>query len=185
MMNFLKIKIIGILAVIPVLAFGQLYKTESAIAYFKSDAPLEIIEAKSSKLSGAINSDKGLFAFSIPIKSFEGFNNPLQREHFNENYLESSLYPTATFTGKIIEQIDFDKDGEYKVRAKGKLSVHGVAQERIIKSTIEIKKGKLYVNTNFSILLDDHKIRVPKIVYQKIAREIFVQIRAEFKSKPL
>lgn len=162
-------------------AVGQIYKTTKASAYFKSDAPLEIIEAKSTKLKGAINVEKQTFAFSIPIQSFQGFNSPLQQEHFNENYLESLLYQNATFTGKIIEQIDFLKDGKHTIRAKGKLTIHGTSQERIIKSILEIKKGKLYVKSNFTIILDEHKIRVPKIVHQKIAKEIMVSIDAVFK----
>ena len=43
------------------IAVGQVYKTSKASAYFKSDAPLELIEAKSQKLQGAINSDKRTF----------------------------------------------------------------------------------------------------------------------------
>ncbi len=160
--------------------FTQVYQTIEGNVFFKSDAPLEIIEAKSKKLKGAINISKRTFAFSIPIRSFEGFNSPLQREHFNENYLESGQFPQATFTGKIIEKIDFTKDGKYTLRAKGKLTIHGVTQERIIKSQLEIKKGNLLVDTNFTILLDEHQIRVPKIVYQKIAKEIKVNMKAVF-----
>ena len=114
----------------------QIYKTESGTAYFKSDAPLELIEAKSTQLKGAIDATKRTFAFTIPIKSFEGFNNPLQQEHFAENYLEIDRFPKATFTGKIIEKLDLSKDGKYTVRTKGKLVIHGVTQERIINSRL-------------------------------------------------
>lgn len=161
-------------------AYGQVYKTSDGGVYFKSDAPLEIIEAKSEKLKGAIDTNKKTFAFSIPIISFQGFNSPLQREHFNENYLESLHFKNATFVGKIIEKVDFSKDGKYTVRAKGKLTIHGITQERIIKSILEIKKGKLYVKSNFTVFLDEHKIRIPKIVHQKIAKEIIVRMEAVF-----
>lgn len=113
-----------------VLNFGsldaQIFKTIKGEAYFKSDASLELIEAKSKKLRGVINAAKRTFAFSIPIQSFKGFNSALQRVHFNENYLESDAYANATFSGKIIEKIDFTKDGVYTVRAKGKLKIHNV-----------------------------------------------------------
>lgn len=173
------------ISVLFVLSFCQLeaqtFITVKGQAYFKSNAPLELIEAKSEKLKGAINAKKRTFAFSIPIQSFKGFNSALQRTHFNENYLESDTYTNATFTGKIIEKIDFSKDGVYTIRAKGKLKIHNVEQERIIKSQLEIKKGKVYVKTNFTVLLEEHDIRVPKVVYQKIAQEIFVSVEAEFK----
>ncbi len=161
-------------------ATGQIFKTSEASVSFQSDAPLEIIEAKSNSLQGVIDSQNRTFAFSIPIRSFQGFNSPLQREHFNENYMESGQFPQAVFTGKIIEEIDFRKDKKYILRAKGKFTIHGITQERIIKSHLEIKDEKLYIKSTFTILLDEHQIRVPRIVYQKIAKEILVNISAVF-----
>jgi polyisoprenoid-binding protein YceI len=93
--------------------------------------------------------------------------------------MESERFPEARFTGSIIEQIDFRQDGVYTVRAKGQLSVHGVSRERIIKSTLRIKNGRLYLHSDFSVLLDDHDINIPKIVNQKIAEEINIHIEAE------
>ena len=157
-----------------------LYKTVKGEIEFRSDAPLEIIEAKSESLKGIIDIEKRSFAFSISILSFEGFNNPRQQEHFNENYLESSKYPNATFTGKIIEKVDLTKDGTYTIRAKGKLDIHGVAQERILKSRIVVKGERFTLQSYFTIILEEHDISVPKIVYQKIAKEIQVRVKATF-----
>ncbi|HMQ63788.1 MAG TPA: hypothetical protein PKE06_24100, partial [Flavilitoribacter sp.] len=60
--------------------------TETGKISFKSDAPLELIEAASNELKGVIDPGRNGFAFSVNIQSFQGFNSPLQREHFNENY---------------------------------------------------------------------------------------------------
>ena len=158
---------------------GQIFKTVEGHATFRSDAPLELIQAESNQLKGAIDTQKRTFAFTVRIQSFEGFNSPLQREHFNENYMESQNFPHATFSGKIIEKIDLSSDGDHIIRAKGKLIIHGVQQERIIKSTLEIKDGRLIVKSSFSVLLEEHEIRIPKIVHQKIAKEIIVNIEAE------
>jgi polyisoprenoid-binding protein YceI len=152
--------------------------TKEGTIHFKSEAPLELIEATSKKMRGALNPAEQTFAFSVANNSFEGFNSALQREHFNENYMESSKYPTCTFTGKIIEDIDYAVDGTYNVRAKGKLTVHGVEQERIIKATMEIKKGIISVSSSFMVPLADHNITIPKIVNQKIAEEISVELNA-------
>ena len=160
---------------------AQNYRSVTGEIYFKSDAPLELIEARSNKLQGVIDATKRNFAFKINIKSFDGFNSRLQREHFNENYLETDEFPSATFTGRIIEKIDFSKDGVYQIRAKGKLKVHGVTQERIIKSTLEVKGDELLVNSSFTVLLIEHNIAIPKIVYQKIAEEIRVSAKLVFR----
>ncbi|MBI1223638.1 MAG: YceI family protein [Bacteroidetes bacterium] len=158
---------------------GTKFTTQSGIIQFKSDAPLEVIEAKSKMLKGVIDMEERAFAFSVDVSSFEGFNSPLQREHFNENYLETKRYKTATFIGKIIEKDDFTKDGTYSIRTKGKLTVHGITKERIIKSEVTTKDGVIKVRSNFTVLLEEHGISIPKIVYQKIAEEITVDVAAD------
>ena len=158
----------------------SLYLAKDATIHFKSDAPLELIEATSNKMKGVLKPADQTFAFSVPNNTFEGFNSALQREHFNENYMESNKYPNSTFTGKIIEDVPYDTDGTYTVRAKGKLNVHGMEQERIIKATLQIKKGTITITSNFTVPLADHNITIPKIVYQKIAEEISVTVNAVF-----
>lgn len=160
------------------------YHCENGTVEFRSDAPLEMIEARSTKLKGVIDPANQSFAWAVDVLTFQGFNSSLQREHFNENYLESTRYPKVTFAGKIIEKIDFGQDGTYPVRAKGKLWVHGVEQERIIKGMLEIKNKKLHVTASFTVPLSDHNITIPKIVYQKIAQEIYVTIDAELTFTP-
>lgn len=159
---------------------SELYRIKTGKIYFKSEAPLETIEAQTNRLIGLINPVSNEFAFSIQINSFEGFNNHLQRDHFNENYMESNKYAKATFVGRIIESIDFKKEGTYTVRAKGKLSIHGVTQERIIKSKLIIADDQLIVDAGFFVILKEHDIKIPKIVTQKIAKEIWVQVNAVF-----
>lgn len=159
---------------------SNLYAIEEGIISFRSDAPLELIEASSDQLKGVIDVVENTFAFSVQNRSFEGFNSALQREHFNENYVESDQYPTCTFTGKLIEDFDLTLPGTYTVRAKGKLTVHGVTMERIIKSTLISEGDRFEVRSDFTVLLKEHDISIPKIVYQKIAEEIQLQIRATF-----
>lgn len=156
----------------------NIFRTEKGTISFRSEAPLEIISASSNKLEGVIDHEAQTFAFIVPINSFKGFNNGLQQQHFYENYLESSKYPEATFTGKIIEDIDLTKPGTYKVRAKGQLNIHGRSQERIIKTEMISDGTKIIASSQFFVPLIDHQIEVPKIVHQKIAQEIKVDVRA-------
>jgi hypothetical protein len=155
---------------------GSIYQTVNGIVSFRSEAPLELIRASSDQLIGLIDIDKKIFSFKIPMRSFQGFNSPLQREHFNENYMESDKYAEASFKGKIIEDQDLTIDGTYELRAKGTLTIHGESQERIIKSDVTISNKKITVKSNFSVLLTDHNIPIPKVVYQKLANEIKVEI---------
>lgn len=157
------------------------FSTEDGTIKFVSNAELELIQASSSKLQGIIDPATNQFAFSIPVQSFRGFNSDLQREHFNEKYMESEKYPKITFAGKIIEQIDFATDGTYDVRAKGDLDIHGQKQTRIIKSKVEISDGVVSIVADFKVPLADHNISIPRIVNQKIATEIEVNVKADMK----
>jgi polyisoprenoid-binding protein YceI len=169
-----------LLLVLSVQAYAPkiIYKVGNGSISFRSDAPLELIKANSNEFVGLIDNEKKSFAFKIKLNSFQGFNNPFQREHFNENYVESSKYPYATFEGKIIEDIDFNIDGDYSIRTKGNLTIHGVTQERIIKSQINIKNKKINIQSNFTVLLADHNITIPKVVHEKLASEIKVEVKA-------
>lgn len=161
-------------------AQDDLFISDRGIVSFKSEAPLELIDAKSSALRGVINPATKAFAFSVNIISFQGFNSDIQRIHFLENYMEQKRFPQGTFTGKIIEDISFNIPGTYSVRAKGMLELHGVSKERIIRGTLIIKSGSAHLNTTFSVPLADHGIAIPKIVKQKIAEQIAVSIDIEF-----
>lgn len=162
-------------------SFGQEnLNLKSGKVMFESSAPLETIKASTSGIKGLINPEKRTFAVNINNGSFQGFNSPLQKEHFLESYIESAKYPYSSFKGKIIETIDFSKDGIYEVRAKGTLNIHGIEQERIIKVRLTIKNGILSAASEFSVLLADHQIAIPSIVFQKIADTIKVSFVATF-----
>ncbi len=175
-----SVLIINMLITISLVSFQAektVYMTNNGEVSFLSDAPLEMIKASSKSLKGALNIKDRNFTFTIPVSSFEGFNSSLQRTHFNENYMESDQYPSSTFKGKIIEEEDLSKPGVYTIRAKGKLNIHGVENDRIIKCDLKVSQGKIEVNANFTVFLTDHNIKIPSIVNQKIAEEIKVAIK--------
>src|SRR5437879_3919291 len=150
---------------------------------FTSNAKLELINATSKRVLGIIDPSNGQFAFIVKVQSFEGFNSNLQQQHFNDKYMESDKYYDATFSGKIIDPVDYAKDGTYSVRAKGYLVIHGKKQERIIPSKIHIEKGVLTVTSDFEVPLADHDIPIPEIVSHKIATSINVKINVLMKQK--
>jgi len=160
-----------------------IYRANAGKVSFLSAAPLEKIKANSNKLYGVIDPTKRIFNFALPISSFDGFNSPLQKEHFNENYLESQKIPKAFFKGKIIEEVDFTKEGSFNIRAKGMLNIHGVEKEYIIKAKVVSSKNKINIESNFTIVLKDFGIRIPKVVNQKIAEEIALDINIDMSIK--
>lgn len=159
---------------------AQLFDTGSGQIKFVSTAPLEIIKASSNKLQGVLDISKKVFAFKLNMKTFEGFNSPLQREHFFENYLEVSHFPEAVFKGKILENI---QKGKNQYRAKGDLTIHGVTKEVIINVDLNIDEQNVSFESDFKVPLEDFKIQLPMIVYQKIAKEIEVSAKGRLISK--
>lgn len=160
-----------------------LFTLSGGVIHFISEAPLELIEAKSSDLNGIIASENQTFAFSVSLNTFSGFNSQLQEEHFNENYLESEKYPKATFTGGIIDDVDLFTPGINVVRAKGKFNIHGVEHVQMMEILIKVENEKLEIETEFEILLEDYKIKIPRIVNKKIAESIHVRINGTLEKK--
>lgn len=172
-------KIIGLLSFVIVstsAVFSQpVYSAKGGQASFFSKSPMEDIDAVSNSVNSFINTSNREVVFIIPMTSFK-FAKALMQEHFNEKYVESDKYPTATYKGIINEPLDFSKDGEYTLTAAGKLTMHGVEKERTDTATVVVKDGKASLNTKFKIKVADYKIEIPKLVVQNIAEEVDVTI---------
>lgn len=159
------------------------YVTENQTVEFISEAPLERIHAHSEKLSGILDLQTRKFLFQVPMESFYGFNSPLQREHFNENYMESDQYPKARFDGKIIEEIDFSKNGTHRIRAKGKLYIHGMERRITVPCKLTINDETMEVSSSFSVQLSHYGIKIPRVVSQKLSEVIDVQTQITMRPK--
>jgi polyisoprenoid-binding protein YceI len=160
------------------------YMTRSGQISFFSKTPMENIEAINNEVNSMINTATGEIVFAVLIKSFR-FEKALMEEHFNENYMESSKIPKATFQGKItnLPFVDFTKEGSYAATAEGDLTLHGVKQPIKATGTMTIKNGKAYLISEFTIRLDDYKIERPSLVAEKIAETIAIKINCQYEPK--
>lgn len=164
------------------LSAQDLYKaTDGEISFF-SEAPVENITAVNKDVKALINAKNAEVAFIVTNVGFK-FEKPLMEEHFNENYMESHKYKVSVFKGKIVDEIDFTKDGTYEVTAKGTLDIHGVTVEREIKGTLTISNGKINLTSEFDVALKDHKIKIPSVVVKNIAEVVKVTVNINFAKK--
>lgn len=175
MKNIIKLTII--LLMISGSVFGQKYITKNGKITFFSDAPAEKIEGHNNQVNTALDITTGDLVFKVLMKSFE-FENALMQEHFNENYVESDKFPTATFKGKItnLSEINFTKNGKYKALVDGDLTIHGVTKKVKHFGTFEIKDGKILVNAKFSIALKDYNVKIPNTVLKNIAEIVDITV---------
>lgn len=161
------------------IANAQLYRGKqdaSSISFF-SKSPLEDIEATNKKAVIVLKTTTNDIQFGVPMISFK-FPKPLMEEHFNENYVESTKFPTCTFKGKINETIDFTKDGEHKVTSKGTMNLHGVSKEVEASGTLTIKGKEITITSSFKIKVADYGIKVPSLYVQNIAEVVDVKVNA-------
>ena len=79
-----------------------------------------------------------------------------------------------------VQAVDFTKTGDYKLKVKGKLTIHGVTRELITDAHIKIEKDKIVGSCDFSIKLADYEIKVPKIVEDKVAKVIPISIKMNY-----
>jgi polyisoprenoid-binding protein YceI len=169
--------IMGLLCLIAADGAAQgLFATSGGITRFSASTPLENIEAENKKSQAVLNTTTGDIAIRMNMRDFV-FPNKLMQEHFNENYIESEKFPTATFSGKVSKTLDYTKDGTYDLSAMGKFTVHGVMKERTIDGKVTISGGKITLTSDFQVLLVDHHIEVPSIVFVKIAQNISVKVQ--------
>lgn len=169
------------------LLFNVLYAQEiytgKGTVSFVSEAPMEKVQAESTQLEGIIDVSKKNFAFVVDVISFKGFNSPLQREHFNEHYLETDKFPKITYSGNYISDADFSKITETSIICKGKFTIHGITQIEIIKVQLKKVNNDFHIEASFTIKLSDYNIKIPKIIQAKISNEIAIKVTSKFIKK--
>jgi polyisoprenoid-binding protein YceI len=158
---------------------AQRYVAENGSISFFSQAPVENIEAGNNKVTSLFNVSDGMVAFSVPIKEFQ-FEKKLMQEHFNDKYMESDRFPRATFSGKVTGY-SMTGAGLQSVRAKGKLSIHGIVKEIDVPGTFEVKNGQVVVKSKFKVLNKDYGIEIPQLLWKNVSEEIEITINMTYK----
>lgn len=153
-------------------------------ASFYSEAPIENIAAHSKEAMSIIDIETGEIVATIAMKSFV-FKKSLMQEHFNENYVESDKYPTATFKGKIanIQGLDLSKQGTFQLDIVGDINIHGVTRTLQCTAALSKTANALTANVSFPIRVADFDIDIPKVVFYNIAE--VVDVKASFSYQPL
>ncbi len=157
---------------------GERYFTRTGYIHFISHTDIIDIAGENNDVGSIIDIGTGEVVFTVLMKSFK-FNQALAEEHFNENYVESDIYPKAKFRGKILDLDKFDLNGtgKHKVFVEGSLTIHGVTNRIKTSATMEFKEGRLYAESGFSILPADYNIGIPDVVKDKVAEIIPIKVK--------
>ena len=157
--------------------------TRNGMIQFNASTPLETINPVNNHVSCILDSKTGKIAFQLKMISFK-FDKALMEEHFNEKYVESEKYPKSTYVGEIINwnELDFSKEKQ-NIKSKGILTIHGVDKEVEVSGTINFLKNNIEIKSEFSIVVSDFDIQIPKLVRDKISKEVRVIVEMNLQSK--
>ena len=154
----------------------QYVGNQGSISFF-SKAPVEDISAINNKVSAIYDAKTKALVFQLNITDFI-FPKSLMQEHFNENYMESDIFPTSTFVGKVVSH----KNEVANVECK--LTIHGETNFINVAGNLLIHENTVYISAvKFIIKLEDYKIKIPRIVMYNIAEEIEIKVNIEMKKQ--
>lgn len=156
---------------------NEIFTKLGQVSFF-SYTSVENIEAVNNYAASSIDLNSGNIDVLMLMNTFE-FKKALMKEHFNESYVESDIYPRSSFSGKIV---DFDASlSERQTRIiKGKLSLHGVTKEIEFKADIDNLNGNYTVTGEFEAGVSDYQIKIPPLLAGNIAKTIKVTFKFEY-----
>lgn len=153
----------------------EAYATRSGQIRFNASTPLEDIEAENTRVNAILKPESGAFGVVLLIAEFE-FPRKLMQEHFNENYLESHKYPKATFAGTLQGTAPYLNGESCDCAVSGTLTLHGVARPLTAGVRISRDTSGYRLRSAFTVRPEAHDIKVPKLLFSKIAEEVQVEI---------
>lgn len=156
---------------------GKLITRNASVSIY-SNGVLEPIRATNEQIGGEIDLENKSFNFTIKTPAFV-FPSKLMERHVNEEYLETHIFPEASFSGNFPEVIDLNQDGDYEITAIGDLQVHGVTKARTIKGTVSVLSGELSLKSQFIIVFQDHSIKIPTLFFNDYATQVEVTVSGE------
>jgi polyisoprenoid-binding protein YceI len=107
----------------------------------------------------------------VPLFSFDSKN--ASRDSNMLDVVEEYYYPYARFTSTKIEK----KNNEFEVT--GDIIFHGIKKEFLIPVSFSKKDKKIIVNSEFSIMLTDFKVKRPSLLTIKIRDRIDIKVYLE------
>ena len=181
-MKKVKSLVIAILLITSVSSHAQeKWFTRNGTINIFSKTSAENIDADNHEVFSMIDEQKNELAFQVLNTGFE-FKKQLMQEHFNEDYMESSKFPKASFKGVITEpsKVNFNKEGTYNVVVAGDLTMHGVTNKVSIPATIRIEDKKITGESKFNVQLADYGIKIPAVVANQVSETVAINVNCQY-----
>jgi len=162
--------------------FSQVQFTRNGKISFFSSTSVEDIKAQNNEVVSFLDTKRGELRFQVLIKGFV-FPKAAMQQHFNaKEYMYSDSFPQSAFKGTItnLAEVNFTKDGTYKVKVKGDLTMHGITKPVTADGTITMAAGAATANAVIKINREDFKITVPAYTSSKISKVIEITVDCRY-----
>lgn len=163
----------------------QVDQSRDRLVRFISRASIEEFDGVTDRIDGYVlldgptlgpttGGDDTEFYFEVDLASLDtGIG--LRNRHMRANYLEVDDFPYATFGGHIV-RTEATPSGDFRVTLTGDFSVHGVEKPRDLTCRVSPASPGYHVVCAFQVLLTDHDIEIPKVMFLKLANEIRLEL---------
>ncbi|GGG04728.1 hypothetical protein GCM10011344_01360 [Dokdonia pacifica] len=176
-MNKLLLLFFAIYGIGFVNAQDQHITRQGEITFF-SYTSVENIQATNNQVLSILYTTNKKVGVQILMRAF-AFEKSLMYEHFNESYIESDLYPKATFEGDIID-FDPNQEGSQTRIIKGEFTLRGITKPVEVKATIVNTDGIYSITGTIDVPIKDYEIKVPPILSPNIAKNIQVSFKFQY-----
>lgn len=141
-----------------------------------------VVYIDTDSLSRSTGGEETELYFEVDLASIDTGIRRRDRQ-MRENFLEVEEHPYAAFGGKIVRAAPLSGDA-YRITAEGVFGVHGVERERSIVCDVTPRSGpeRYRVRCGFEVLLSEHDIEIPKILFLELNNEI--QVELDFTLEP-
>ncbi|MEM6687380.1 MAG: YceI family protein [Bacteroidota bacterium] len=158
---------------------AEFIERQGQVTFF-SYTSVENIQATNNQVLSLFNPNTQEVAVSILMRAFV-FKKSLMHEHFNESYIESDLYPKATFNGKISDFTIADTAPQTRI-IKGDFTLKDRTKPIEVKATITKTNEGYTIEGTLDIMIDDYNIKVPPLLSPNISKKIEVTFNFTYAS---
>ncbi|MBM3420411.1 MAG: YceI family protein [Bacteroidetes bacterium] len=156
---------------------------ESGSVSFFSSTPVEDIKAENSAVTSSLSMADSSVVFSVPVTGFI-FRKKLMQEHFNDQYMESKRFPTATFRGKLTRLPQTGAGASaVQVRVRGTLTIRDISRQIDETVTFTPSGSGIAALSEFIVRPADYGIKIPRILVKNIAEEVKVTINVTYSNR--
>lgn len=170
--------------------FGATGDAEQIVRFF-ADHTLGEVDGTLRLVAGALTFDPAAPTdgfeghFTVDVTSFDT-NLGMRDKDMRQNYLETHVYPEATFALVDAQPtlLDGASGDTLRLAITGSMTLHGVTRDHVVEATLVPTPEGYHVEAAFPLLLTDYNIKPPRRFMMQVKDEIRVEVALNLIRQP-